>query len=377
MSKITKSSKRVLAAAGKTLLRAPARMKMPSRLSVKDQAFFAKRLSFLINSGVPILESLQMLREQGRSKTFSGVIDTVADDVANGKSLSRSLGRFPSVFGEFAVNIIRVGESTGILSQNLDYLADELKKKQALRRKTIGALVYPALITVATLGITAFLVVYLFPKIMPVFLSLKMQLPLSTRVVMAVSVFLQQWGILFLILLAAAGAACSFLLKKSKRFRRKFDASALKIPLFGRMIIDYNLANGTRTLGLLLKSGVTLSVALSITSETTKNTVYRSEWDLLSKSADRGERLSTFLEKQPALFPEILSQMIAVGERTGNLSNTFLYLSEFYEHEVDDLTKDMSSLIEPLLMVFMGLLIGFIAISIITPIYGITQNLHP
>ena len=343
----------------------------PSRLSVKDQAFFAKRLSFLINAGIPILESLHMLRGQGRSTAFTRVITVVIDDVSNGQQLSKSLAKFPDMFGRFAINLIKVGESSGILSQNLDYLAEELKKKQALRRKMIGALVYPALITTATLAITGFLMIYLFPKIMPVFLSLHMQLPLSTRIVIAISSFLQHWG-----LLALGSVGLSVVLKKSEKWKFRFQEYLLKVPVIGGMIRYYNLANASRTLGLLLKSGITLSTALTITADTTANLVYKEAWAAIGASTTRGSHVSVYLAQGGDLFPDIFTQMIAVGEHTGNLSNTLIYLSEFYELEVDDFTKNLSSLMEPALMVFMGLLIGFIAISIITPIYGITQNLH-
>ncbi|MEI7719593.1 MAG: type II secretion system F family protein [bacterium] len=349
----------------------------PSRFSVKDQAFFVKRLSFLINANIPILESLHMLRTQGRSPAFARIITLVIDDVSEGKQLSKSLSRFPDMFGTFAINLIKVGESSGILSQNLDYLADELKKRQVLRRKTIGALVYPALITVATLAIVAFLMVYLFPKIMPVFLSLHMKLPLSTRVVMAVSVFLQHWGFLVVVLSVLIGIVFSVALNKSTQFCFWVDRLLLRLPVVGEMIKAYNLANAGRTLGLLLKSGITLSTALVIVAETTPNPIYKKEWVMMSEAATRGAHLSLHLAHTPKLFPDIFAQMVAVGERTGNLANTLVYLSEFYEHEMDDFTKSLSSLIEPSLMLCMGLFVGFIAISIITPIYGITQNLHP
>ncbi len=347
------------------------------RLSVAEQTFFAKRLAFLITAGIPILESLYMLREQSGSRAYARVMDAVIDDVANGQNLSKSLSKFPDMFGEFAINIIKVGETSGILSQNLEYLANELNKKQALRRKVIGALAYPALITLATLGITAFLMVYLFPKIMPVFLSLHMQLPLSTRIVIWLSTFLQHWGLLVILLIIAAIIVFFVMRKRSQRFRERVDRNLLRIPAIGSMIRYYNLANFTRTLGLLLKSGLTFGNALIIVADTSSNTVYAAHARALEHTVMRGEAISPYLAMQSLAFPDILAQMVAVGERTGNLSNTLVYLSEFYEKEMDDFTKNISTLIEPALMICMGLLIGFIAISIITPIYGITQNLHP
>lgn len=347
-----------------------------SRFSLKDQVFFAKRLSFLITAGITVVDGLSILREQTTSRGQALVLDRILLDVTNGQSLAKSFGKFPKVFSDFAVHIIKVGESSGTLSQNLEYLADELRKKQILRRKIIGAFVYPVLITLATLGITAFLMLYLFPKIMPIFTSLHATLPISTRIVMSLSVFFQHWGLVFLGLLTLCIFIFSVALGRSSTLHMLFDRMLLRLPVVGSMIQNYNIANVSRTLGLLLKSGVRLSEALPITADTTKNLVYKRECNNLAEVVERGEKVSTYLRGKRHVFPDIFSHLIAVGEKSGTLSKTLVYLSEMYESEVEDFTKNLSTLIEPALMIFMGLLVGFIAISIITPIYGITQNLH-
>ena len=347
-----------------------------ARLSIREQTFFIKRLSFLIKAGIPVLDSLHMIREQTRSKSYAYILDTVIADVSNGQYLSTSLARYRSMFGDFSINIIGFGESTGILSENLEYLADELKKKYVLRKKIISAFIYPVVVVLATLGITAFLMLYLFPKIMPVFSSLHIKLPLSTRIVIFISTFGQNHGLALLGIIIAFIIVFIITLKKSKIFHFYFDKYILKIPVIGNIIKYYNLANSTRTMGLLLKSGITVSDSLPIAEKTSRNLIYKKEFRNISKRVDRGEKLSKYLRERRDLFPDVMGQIISVGERSGNLSDSFLYLSELYEGEVDDFTKNLSSIIEPALMIFMGLLVGFIAISIITPIYGITQNLH-
>lgn len=347
------------------------------RISLKDQIFFAKRLSFLSKAGVPLLEGLTMIREQTRSKGYGRIMDSVILDVSNGQSLSKSIGKFRRVFGDFAINIIGVGESTGILSENLEYLAAELKNRHSLRSKVVSAFVYPVIVTLATIGITIFLMVYLFPKIMPVFSSLHMTLPLSTRIVIWMSTTLQHDWLWLLISGIVAIIAGVVSLQKSEWVREHFHWLILRIPLLGKMFQSYVIANATRTMGLLLKSGLPLSEVLPITAKTTMNLVYRREFRHLSDAVNRGERLSSYLKKDRKLFPDLLTQILAVGERSGNLSNSLIYVSEIYANEVDEFTKNLSSLIEPALMIFMGVLVGFIAVSIITPIYGITQNLRP
>jgi type IV pilus assembly protein PilC len=300
----------------------------------------------------------------------------VIEDVANGQSLAKSLGKFARMFGDFGINIIKVGEQSGTLSQNLEYLADELKKKQMLKRKVVSAFVYPAIIVFATLGITAFLMLFLFPKIMPIFASLNAELPLSTKIVMAISVFLQHWGLAVLGGLFVLSILYVVLIRMYRPFHLLVDRLLLRIPVVGAVVKYYNLASSMRTVGLLLKSGITLSEALPLTRDTTQNLAYKLEFDALTATVNRGEQLSVYLRTRRGMFPDVLTQMVSVGERSGNLSNTLMYLSEFYEAEVEDFTKNLSSLIEPILMIIMGILVGFIAISIITPIYGITQHLQ-
>ncbi len=347
------------------------------RLSLREQTFFAKRLAFLINAGIPVVDSLHMLRDQTRRHSHKRVFDQIVKDAEAGQALSRSFGKFPNIFGQFAIHIIRVGESSGTLSQNLEYLADELKKKHELRRKVVGAFVYPIFITIATVGITGLLTVFIFPKIMPIFQSLNVTLPLSTRIVIAISEYLRSYGLLTLGLLVLAIIVFVFLVKRSRIIHIAFDRFVLRLPLIGVMIKYYNVANASRTLGLLLKSGSRLSEALLITADTTPNLVYKKEFAALSNAVDRGERVSVRLHAKRDYFPDILAQMVAVGERSGTLSDTLVYLSELYEAEVDDFTKNLSSMIEPVLMIAMGIIVGFVAISVITPIYGITQHLTP
>jgi type IV pilus assembly protein PilC len=167
-----------------------------------------------------------------------------------------------------------------------------------------------------------------------------------------------------------------YLLRTNIKIKRLFDKSILKLPIIGQVVKDYILTNSTRTLGLLLKSGLTLSDSVAIVEKTTPNLVYKNEFKKLVTHIERGDKMSAYLNSKQHLFPVVMSQIISVGERSGNLSNSLIYLSELYETHVDEFTKNLSSLIEPVLMIIMGVLVGFIAISIITPIYSITQNLQ-
>lgn len=346
------------------------------RLSLKDQIIFIKRLSVLIRSGTPLLSSLHMLKKQTKTKTLLTILDRLIIDIENGMYLSASMGKFRKIFGEFAVNIIEVGEISGNLPENLNYLAEELKKTQALRRKVVSAMVYPIFIICATFGITALLTVFVFPKILPIFKSINFDLPWTTRSLIFISNLFLHHG-LYILLGVFVIAVLFWLSLKSEKIRYSFDRSIIAIPVLGKLVQDYNITNICRTLGVLLKSAVPIVRALQITSNTNNNLVYKSELKKISAEVLKGVQISTHLEKNPKIFPVIMSQMVAVAENTGNLNDTLVYLADMYEEEVDETTKNLSTIIEPVLLIFMGLIVGFVAISIITPIYAITQHLHP
>lgn len=344
-------------------------------LSLKDRILFIKQLSILIKAGIPLFKSLHMLKEQTRSRSMKKIMNSVIRDIENGQYLATSLGKFKKVFGELTINIIAVGEISGSLSDNLNHLAVILKKRQTLRRKVIGASVYPIFIILATLAITVMLTVFVFPKIIPVLKSINYQLPITTRALIFASDLMKNHGLL-VFGIGVAFIVIFFLLLKIKKFHYGFDKTLLYIPFIKQFVQSYNVTNICRTMGLLLNSGITIVRSFQIAANTTTNLVYKKELNGIADKIMEGEIVSQNMKKNN-VFPLMVSQMVTVGETTGKLSETFTYLADIYEEEIDDMTKNLSNTIEPLLLIFMGVLVGFIAVSIITPIYGITQHLTP
>jgi len=345
-----------------------------SKMSDREQIIFAKRLSILIKSGVPIVSALGILEVQSSSRGIKQIIGNLRAGVETGRSLAQAMAA-GNVFGKFAINIVSIGEASGNLADNLNYLAEELKKRRELKRNIIGALIYPAFIAAATLGIVILLMAYVFPKIMPIFLSFKTDLPWSTKTLIAVSRVMQYYWIYFLVGLAFVGFFGKAALKKPE-IKLVSDRILLQIPMIGSMIENYCVANFCRTLGLLLKSEVGIIQALQIVGDTSDNCAYKAAFDRLVEGTVRGETISEGMEKEAIIFPPLVSQMVGVGETTGNLSSSLMYLAEIYEDEMNNSTKNISTSVEPALMIFMGILVGFVAMSIITPIYGITQSLR-
>lgn len=344
-------------------------------ISAQEQIIFAKHLAMMIKAGMSILDSLKMLKKQARSKSMVKILDSLMTEVSNGQFLSAALDKFRNIFGDFAVNIIRVGENSGVLYENLNYLALQLNKSVELRKKVVGALIYPVIIVFATFGVAGVLTIYIFPKIVPVFKSLNVPLPLTTKILMGVSDFLVQYGVYVFdaIVVFIIGF---WLLLKVKKIHYLFDKFLFYLPLINTMIINYNVSNFCRTFGLLLKSDIKVVEAISITADTIPNLVYKKELKEIAIAVTKGEEISLHLEKRPYVFPGMVAQMVAVGESTGNLSENLVYLSEYYEKEVDDLAKNLSTILEPMLMVIMGVMVGFIAISVISPIYQVSQGLN-
>jgi len=344
------------------------------RLSNKDKMLFARNLEVMIRSGMQILQSLEILKKQAKSRTFIKILDQLTDDLKNGHFLSAGLERYKNVFGEFFINLVRVGEASGTLSENLKYLAEELKKKDELQKKIKGAMAYPIVIFVATVGITSIMIFMIFPKILPVLTSLNVKLPLITRVFIFISQFLIKYG--YLVGLGFVGLVIgAWLILKIHKVRFAWHKLIVSMPLIGNMSLSINIISFSRTLGLLLKAGIKIVEALEITANTLPSLVYKKEILLVAEGVRKGDPMSKYFNENTKLFPPLFSQMVLVGENTGKLDESILFLADYYESELDESTKSLSNILEPLLLLTMGLIVASVALAIITPIYAITQTL--
>ncbi len=343
--------------------------------SHKERITVTKRLAMLLRSGVTITDALVLLRDQSRSPNQEVFFTNVITKVSSGQSLANALAPYQVSLGVFAINVIRIGEQSGSLAENLDYISSEHKKQYELQRQITGALLYPAIIVGATLMITLFLIVYIFPKIVPIFTSLQLSLPLSTRVLMAVSHFLSDHGLVLLLIFCGLGVG-HMLIRVWMPVVRIRDMFIFRLPLLGTLLQYYQTATLCRTVGLLLRNEVSIAVSLQSVIASVQHTMYLEALLSIQEEIMKGKTLSSQLSRYPKLFPILCVQMIQSGEKTGNLSQSLMYVSEVYESEIKEYTKNLTTLLEPVLMLIMGLCVGFVAVSIITPIYSITSNLH-
>jgi len=350
-------------------------LKLTNHVPFQEKVNFARHLSVTIESGLPILDALKLIQKQTPSKNMAKVIDQVVKDVNNGKSLSDSLRKFDYVFGDFFINLVKVGETSGNLSEVLDHLSKELKKQKEVVTRVRSSMIYPAVILVATIGVTFFLVVFIFPKILPIFVSLGVELPFATKLVIALLRYVGSYGAITAVGLIVFAVLTQVLLSFEK-VHLLWDRLILKTPLIGSVVKQLTLASFTRSLSILLKSGMNIVDALDVAKGTFHNKFYQAEVGRVMESVRKGESLARYLNTKPNLFPPMFTGMIQVGENTGNLEQNLLYLADYYESEVDEVLKNLTSILEPILLLIMGLAVGFVALAIITPIYKVTEGLN-
>lgn len=347
-----------------------------ARLSAQERINFARHLSIVIKAGIPLYQGLGIIKVQTTSRTLVKILNQLMIDVNNGRFLADSLERYEQVFGGFFISIVRVGEASGTMSQNLLYLADELKKSKSLRSEVRSAMIYPILILVATVAVTGFLTFFVFPKLLPVLRGLNATLPSTTLALIAIVEFLRNYGFVLVFGLLAFAAVFNFLFRKITSLRYVIHRVLLIIPVVSELSVNLNMVNMSRVLSLLLKSGMKILEAVRITSTTSANLVYRRALLEASEELRKGNQLADYLMVHKSLFPHILASMIKIGEDTGNLEENLAYLSEYYEEEVESKLHTLTTLLEPLMLLLMAFLVGFVAISIITPIYSISQGIR-
>lgn len=344
-----------------------------NKISNQERVDFVKNLAVMLKSGIVINEALGTLSSQVKSKIFKNIISEIKNEVERGTSLAEAFEKKKKIFGNIFISLIKVGESSGTLEENLLFLSDWLERSNDLKKQISAVTLYPKIVLVATIVLGGGLAVFVLPRLVPLFTSLRVKLPLATRILLAVSIFVQKFWLLTIF--GIAGIIVFFILINKIYFvRRFFDAFYLKIPFFGDIIIDYQLALISQIFSTLFKSGISINEALLIVSEGATNIYYQESILKMKERVVQGVALSEAMRQYPKIYPENLINIVAVGEKSGNLEKSFFYLAEFYSKEVNNKVKRLPTVIEPLLLILIGLIVGFVALSIIAPIYELTRG---
>jgi len=343
------------------------------RVNLTQKAIFAKNLSVMLKSGLAITEALSIAQSSATGKLKS-ILGKVLKSVESGSSLSKSFAQYPKVFPGIFISATNAGEASGTLVENLENVSEQLEKEKELVSKIKGAMLYPIVVLIAAFILGMVLAFVVLPKITPLFEGLKIDLPLTTQGLIWFSNFVQDYGVYLFIGIIAFVVLTIWLLRRkfSKPFVHWF---LLKTPIIKKISKSTNLARFSRTLAMLLKSGISIDKALGIIKETTGNYYYQKALNRISQDIQKGTKLSDNLALSNKLFPVMLTRMIKVGEESGKFEETLFYLADYYELEVDTATKSLSTAIEPFLLIMIGLVVGFLALSIITPIYDITGGI--
>ncbi len=346
-----------------------------SKVPEIQKIIFAKNLGAMIEAGLPISKSLDVINRQLKNKYFKGAVSSIEEEMRGGKTLSESLSMYGNIFSNLFTSMVKAGEESGKLSDSLKIIGTQMEQSYNLKRKIKGAMIYPAIILSLTVIIGVLMMIFVIPSITATFTDLNVELPLATKILIYTSNLFK--NDIFIILLAAAVLfAASYFFAKSKIGKNFFDFLFLKTPIVGELIKETNAARLSRTLSSLLSSGVPYAESIKITENIIENHYFKNLLKESRAKVEKGETVSSVFLSNEKLTPPFIGEMIAVGEETGRLPSMLLEVAEYYELSVEQKTKDMSTIIEPFLMIIIGVAVGFFAFSIIKPIYSLTSAIN-
>jgi type IV pilus assembly protein PilC len=346
-------------------------VQLAKKVKLDDLVIFSRQLSTMVEAGIPLVNVLDILGQQVEKKGFAAVIKKIRDDVETGSSFSQALTKHPRIFSSLYINLVKAGESSGMLDQILNRVASYLEKTSALQRKVKSAMVYPIAVIGISIAITIFLLVKVVPTFQGIFDMLGGSLPLPTQILIMISNVLRKWFIfgiigIGLIIFALARYA------KTEQGKIFFDALVLKLPIFGDLVRKVSVAKFSRTLSTLVKSGVPILSSLDIVAKTSGNRIVEMAVNDSKKAVREGKNLADPLSKS-AVFPPMVVRMISVGEQAGELEKMLSKIADFYDEQVDAAVAGLTSIIEPMIILFLGVVVGGIVLSIFMPIFKITE----
>lgn len=345
--------------------------KLLSGIKLDDLVAFTRQMATMLEAGLPLTESLSILEIQSKP-AMSQVIGEVLRDVQSGSSIGDAMEKHTNVFSGVYVSLVRAGEAAGALDTVLKRLADNLEKEKEFRAKTKGALIYPAIVTVGMIAVAIIMMVFVVPKLAVMYEDFDAELPLPTKILIGMSDFVQNFWYIVLAL-GVIGVVAFNYWRKSPLGSLQYDQLMLRLPVFGKLKTQIILAEVNRTLSLLLGSGISLVEAMEIVERVIPNKVFGNAMARSINNVKKGIPFSITLARQ-GVFPPIMPNMIAVGEETGKLDEVMLKVSKYFEDEAEHLIKGLTTALEPLIMIVLGIGVGFLVISIIMPIYSLTNQ---
>lgn len=346
------------------------KLKTLTTVGTHEKITFARNLGQMLDAGLSLSRALYVLRRQTSNARLREVIGEVENDVGSGHQLFEALEKHPKIFSQLFTSMVKAGEESGTLSESLATVAEQMDRAYQITKKVRGAMIYPIVIIVIMIGIGVLAMLFIVPTLQDTFKGLGVELPMSTRILIGTSDFLRTYWIMNTVgLLAAIGGLVMFF--RTSTGKRTFDWIILHTPIIAGMVKEVNAARTAQTLASLLSAGVEYVEALDITKDVVQNSYYK---DILQEAANRvekGDSLSSVIQQYDDLYPVFVGEMASVGEETGQIAEMLANTAEYYEDEVAQKTKNMSTIIEPVLMVIMGIGVGLFAISMLQPMYSL------
>lgn len=343
-------------------------------ISTRDKINFARNLGAMIEAGLDVSRAITVMERQSRHKKLKNILSDINSNISAGKTLSDSMALHAKMFSPLFISMVKAGEESGSLAQSLKVVGGQLESSYMLTKKVKGALMYPSIIVFAMGVIGFFMLTYVVPTLTATFRELNVELPKSTQFIIWISDMLKNHTVISIVTIFAAALGI-YLSSKTKSGKRAIDFTILHFPLIGNIAIQVNAARTARTMSSLLSSGVDMVVATQITHDVLQNSYYKDVLLEAEQIIQKGEPLHELFSRNEKLYPPFVNEMMAVGEETGQLAKMLMGVATFYEGEVEQKTKDMSTIIEPFLMVVIGAAVGFFAISMVSPIYSIGTNI--
>jgi len=341
-------------------------------VTIGEKTVFARQLSTMVSSGLPITNSLEILKVQAESEKMKYVLGEMLGDVQGGTSLSKSMVKHPEVFDKVTVALVEAGEASGKLDILLTQLAENMEKERDFQSKTRGALIYPAVIAVAMVAVFVLMMIFVVPRLTDLYADIGAELPLPTQILIGISnLLVKGWWALLLILIAGGYGLFRWLQTEKGKYR--IAQFTFKFPIFGKLNKESEHARFARTLGLLVGAGIPITQGLEITAAAMNNILYRDSILAAEKQVERGVPLSVPIRQDPNFEP-LLAQMIAVGEETGKMDEVLDKVAGFFEAQAGQMVKNLSTAIEPVILVVLGVMVGLLVLSIISPIYQLTTQ---
>jgi len=345
---------------------------LKSGFSATERINFFHNLSAMCDAGISIVEALRVSADQVKSKKLKKAILAIAEEIKNGQSLSSSLAKFPEYFPEHLVETINVGDLSGRLTETFNRISIDLEKNEEIKKKVQGALIYPVIIIILMITVLGILMIYVFPKITDIYSQFGATLPLPTRILISISGFLTLYPYLVPAVIIALFILL-FLTSRMEKGRYVLHQLLIKMPVFGEIIKDYNLVLFFRSLKLLTESGISVASAVVIAKKTTKNDVFKRVLQKIEPILFHGVPLADAIVPFPYLFPVQTQKILKIGDQTGKTDEMLRRISDYYERSVDYKTRTMVTLIEPIILLLVGVVVGGIALTIFLPIYSLIK----